>query len=85
MPIVRTFAPFVAGVGSMTYGKFLTFNVVGGLLWVFSITLAGYFFGNIPVVKNNFTAVILGIIFVSVLPGLIEYLRHRRAAKAALP
>ena len=85
VPIVRTFAPFVAGVGSMTYGKFLTFNVVGGLLWVFSITLAGYFFGNIPVVKNNFTAVILGIIFVSVLPGLIEYLRHRRAAKAALP
>ena len=85
VPIVRTFAPFVAGVGSMTYGKFLTFNVVGGLLWVFSITLAGYFFGNIPVVKNNFTAVILGIIFVSVLPGLIESLRHRRAAKAALP
>ena len=85
VPIVRTFAPFVAGVGSMTYGKFLTFNVVGGLLWVFSITLAGYFFGNIPVVKNNFTAVILGIIFVSVLPGVIEYLRHRRAAKAALP
>ena len=85
VPIVRTFAPFVAGVGSMTYGKFLTFNVVGGLLWVFSITLAGFFFGNIPVVKNNFTAVILGIIFVSVLPGLIEYLRHRRAAKAALP
>ena len=85
VPIVRTFAPFVAGVGSMTYGKFLTFNVVGGLLWVFSITLAGFFFGNIPVVKNNFTAVILGIIFVSVLPGVIEYLRHRRASKAALP
>lgn len=85
VPIVRTFAPFVAGVGSMTYGKFLVYNVAGGLLWVFSITLAGFFFGNIPVVKNNFTAVILGIIFVSVLPGLIEYLRHRRAAKAALP
>lgn len=85
VPIVRTFAPFVAGVGSMTYGKFLTYNVAGGLLWVFSITLAGFFFGNIPVVKNNFTAVILGIIFVSVLPGLIEYLRHRRAAKTALP
>lgn len=85
VPIVRTFAPFVAGVGAMTYGKFLVYNVAGGLLWVFSITLAGFFFGNIPVVKNNFTAVILGIIFVSVLPGLIEYLRHRRAAKAALP
>lgn len=85
VPIVRTFAPFVAGVGSMTYGKFLVYNVAGGLLWVFSITLAGFFFGNIPVVKNNFTAVILGIIFVSVLPGLVEYLRHRRAAKTALP
>ena len=85
VPIVRTFAPFVAGVGAMTYGKFLAYNVIGGLVWVFSITLAGFFFGNIPVVKNNFTAVILGIIFVSVLPGLIEYLRHRRAAKAALP
>ncbi|MBI4349834.1 MAG: DedA family protein [Elusimicrobia bacterium] len=85
VPIVRTFAPFVAGVGAMTYGKFLAYNVAGGLLWVFSVTLAGYFFGNIPVVKNNFTAVILGIIFVSVLPGLIEYIRHRRAAKAAAP
>jgi len=84
VPIVRTFAPFVAGVGAMTYGKFLAYNVIGGLLWVFSITLAGYFFGNIPAVKNNFTAVIMGIIVVSVLPGVIEYIRHRRsAAKAA--
>ena len=83
VPIVRTFAPFVAGVGAMTYGKFFAYNVAGGLLWVFSITLAGYFFGNIPVVKNNFTAVIMGIIFVSVLPGIIEYLRHRRASAKA--
>ena len=82
MPIVRTFAPFVAGVGAMTYGKFLAYNVAGGLLWVFSVTLAGYFFGNIPVVKNNFTAVIMGIIVVSVLPGAVEYVRHRRAARA---
>ena len=81
VPIVRTFAPFVAGVGSMTYGKFLSYNVIGGLLWVFSITLAGYFFGSIPIVKNNFTAVILAIIFISILPGVIEYIRHRRAAR----
>ncbi|OGR77098.1 MAG: hypothetical protein A2X32_07405 [Elusimicrobia bacterium GWC2_64_44] len=81
VPIVRTFAPFVAGVGAMTYGKFLSYNVIGGLLWVFSITLAGYFFGSIPVVKNNFTTVILAIIFISVLPGVIEYVRHKRAAR----
>ncbi|MEK7720834.1 MAG: DedA family protein [Elusimicrobiota bacterium] len=82
VPIVRTFAPFVAGVGAMTYGKFLAYNVAGGLLWVFSVTLAGYFFGNIPIVKNNFTAVILAIIFISILPGVIEYLRHRRFVRA---
>ena len=82
VPIVRTFAPFVAGVGAMTYGKFLSYNVAGGLLWVFLVTLAGYFFGNIPIVKNNFTAVILGIIFVSILPGIIEYIRHKRSARA---
>lgn len=79
VPIVRTFAPFVAGVGSMTYGKFLLYNVAGALLWVFSVTLAGYFFGNIPVIKSNFTAVIMAIIVISMLPGLIEYLRHRRS------
>jgi membrane-associated protein len=82
VPIVRTFAPFVAGVGAMTYGKFLAYNVIGGLLWVFSVTLAGYFFGNIPAVRNNFTAVIMGIIVVSVLPGVYEYVKHRRAARA---
>ncbi|OGS50058.1 MAG: hypothetical protein A3J79_04610 [Elusimicrobia bacterium RIFOXYB2_FULL_62_6] len=82
VPIVRTFAPFIAGVGAMTYGKFLVYNVAGGLLWVCSITLAGFFFGNIPVVKNNFTAVILAIVFISVLPGVIEYLRHKKAKAA---
>ncbi|MDO8805849.1 MAG: DedA family protein [Elusimicrobiota bacterium] len=82
VPIVRTFAPFVAGVGSMTYGKFLTYNVVGGLLWVFSLTLAGYFFGNIPIVKNNFTAVILFVIITSIMPGVIAYINHRRSARA---
>lgn len=78
VPIVRTFAPFVAGVGAMTYGKFILYNIAGGLLWIFSITLAGYFFGNIPVVKNNFTAVIMAIIVISVLPGFFEYFRHKR-------
>jgi membrane-associated protein len=78
VPIVRTFAPFVAGVGSMTYAKFASYNVIGGLLWVGVCVLAGYAFGNIPVVQENFTLVILGIIFVSVLPGIIEFLRQRQ-------
>lgn len=77
VPIVRTFAPFVAGVGSMTYWKFLAYNVAGGALWIAACVFGGYFFGNIPFVKKNFTAVILGIIFVSILPGIIEFLRHR--------
>lgn len=83
VPIVRTFAPFVAGVGAMTYGKFLFYNVIGGLFWVFSVTLAGYFFGNIGVVRNNFTAVILAIVVISVLPGVFEYLRHRKNTQSA--
>jgi membrane-associated protein len=82
VPIVRTFAPFVAGVGAMTYPRFLMFNVVGGFTWVTIITFSGYFFGNIPVVKNNFTAVILAIVFISMLPGLIEYARYKRAGAA---
>lgn len=80
VPIVRTFAPFVAGVGSMTYGRFLVFNAVGGIVWVAGLVLAGFFFGNLPVVKDNLTLVILGIIGVSVLPVFLEYLRHARAA-----
>ncbi|MFN0151167.1 MAG: DedA family protein [bacterium] len=80
MPIIRTFAPFVAGVGSMTYGRFFTYNVVGGIVWVGGFLFAGYFFGNIPFVKHNFEYVIIGIIFVSVLPPVIEYLRHRKQA-----
>ena len=82
VPIVRTFAPFVAGVGSMTYAKFASYNVIGGVLWVVVCVGAGYAFGNIPVVKDNFTLVILGIIFVSILPGIIEYLRQRQQAVA---
>jgi len=81
VPIIRTFAPFLAGVGSMTYGKFLTYNVVGGLLWIFSFTLGGYFFGNLPFVKKNFTLVIFAIIIISVMPTVIEYFRQRKAAK----
>jgi membrane-associated protein len=82
VPIVRTFAPFVAGVGSMTYAKFASYNVIGGVLWVVVCVGAGYAFGNIPIVKDNFTLVILGIIFVSILPGVIEYLRQRQQAVA---
>jgi membrane-associated protein len=80
IPIIRTFAPFVAGIGNMTSSKFLSYNVVGGILWIFSLTLAGYFFGNIPVVRNKFSMVILAIVLISVMPGVIEYLRHRGKA-----
>jgi membrane-associated protein len=80
MPIIRTFAPFVAGVGSMSYGRFILYNVVGGVAWIAVFVGAGYLFGNIPMVKRNFTFVIMAIIVVSVLPGVVEYLRHRRRA-----
>jgi membrane-associated protein len=83
VPIVRTFAPFVAGVGAMTYWKFLTYNVIGGVLWVASILFAGYFFGTIPIVERNFTLVIVAIIIISMLPGVYEYWRARRQARAA--
>lgn len=82
VPIVRTFAPFVAGVGSMTYFRFMSFNIVGAVLWVFSMTLAGYFFGGLEIVKKNFSAVILMIIFISILPAIIEFVRERRRLKA---
>ncbi len=79
VPIVRTYAPFVAGAASMTYARFALFNVSGAVLWVVSLGYAGYFFGNLPFIKNNLTLVILGIIFLSILPGIIEILRQRRA------
>lgn len=78
IPIIRTFAPFVAGIGTMTYGKFATFNVVGGIAWVTSFLFIGYFFGGLPIIRENFTYVIFGIIFLSILPPVIEYLRERR-------
>ena len=81
VPIVRTFAPFVAGIGSMTYSKFITYNVVGGILWVAIFIYGGYFFGNLPFVKNNFSWVIIVIIFLSILPGIIEYVRHKMEKK----
>lgn len=78
IPIIRTFAPFVAGIGKMEYKKFLTWNVIGGLIWTFFFILTGYFFGNIPFIKKNITLVVLGIIILSVIPPAIEYLRSRR-------
>src|SRR3990170_7737392 len=82
IPIIRTFAPFVAGIGAMTYPHFIAYNVVGGALWVALFTFGGYYFGNLPVVKENFTLVILAIIFISVLPGVIEFFKERaRAAR----
>lgn len=82
IPIIRTFAPFVAGVGAMSYSHFIAYNVVGGIVWVSLFTFGGYFFGNLPAVQNNFTLVILMIILISVLPGVIEFFRERaRAAR----
>lgn len=81
VPIVRTFAPFVAGIGKMDYTQFLVYNIVGGITWVFSFTILGYFFGNLPVVKENFTLVVLGIIVVSVLPMFYEYWKERSSHK----
>ncbi|HUW51566.1 MAG TPA: DedA family protein [Sulfuricella sp.] len=76
-PIIRTFAPFVAGVGSMNYHRFLPLSLVGGVAWVGSLVLAGYFFGNIPFLKQNLSLLIFGIIILSMLPGALGYLRHR--------
>ena len=78
IPIIRTFAPFVAGIGTMSYARFLAYNVVGAVAWVGGCLAAGYAFGNIPVVKDNFSIVILAIVAVSMLPLAIEYLRHKR-------
>lgn len=78
VPIVRTFAPFVAGVGKMNYKKFMSFNVIGGTMWVFTFIPLGYFFGNLPFIQGNLKLVMLAIIFISVLPGVVEYLREKR-------
>ena len=80
MPIVRTFAPFVAGIGKMAYAKFLAFSVGGGILWIGGLIGLGYFVGDLPIVKNNFNKVIYLIVFVSILPGIIEFMKAKRAA-----
>jgi membrane-associated protein len=80
VPIVRTFAPFVAGIGKMSYRHFISYNIIGGVLWVMLFTLAGFFFGNIPSVKHNFTLVIMGIILISVMPMVVEFLRHKKSS-----
>ena len=77
IPIIRTFAPFVAGMGAMTYTRFMMFNIVGGVLWCASFVYGGYFFGNLPVVKNNYSIVIIAIVFISILPAIIEFVRHK--------
>lgn len=79
IPIVRTFAPFVAGVGTMSYARFASFNIIGGVLWVSSFVFLGYFFGGLPVIRDNFTYVIFAIIFLSLIPPIIEVIRGRRA------
>ena len=83
IPIVRTFAPFVAGMGHMSYHHFLAYNVIGGVLWVTIFSYLGYFFGNLPIVKDNLSLVLVAIIVLSILPGIVEIIRHKRAAKKA--
>lgn len=77
IPIVRTFAPFVAGIGNMDYGKFISYNIIGGAVWVVGLTLLGYYFGQLEYVQNNFETVIIAIIILSILPPIIELLRHK--------
>ncbi len=81
LPIIRTFAPFVAGIGSMNYRMFVSFSALGSVAWIGSLTLAGYYFGNIPIIKNNLTLLVICIIFISFIPAIREYIRHRREAK----
>ena len=77
IPIIRTFAPFIAGMGSMNYLRFISFNIIGGILWVCICSFGGYFFGNLPFVKNNFSVVVLAIIFISLLPMIVEYVKYK--------
>jgi membrane-associated protein len=83
VPIIRSFAPLIAGVGRMSYGRFLAFNVIGGIGWVVLLSGVGYFFGNIPVVKNNYSIAVLTIIAISTVPIVVEYVKHRNARRRA--
>jgi membrane-associated protein len=86
IPIIRTFAPFVAGVGAMSYGKFISYNIVGGLLWVTTFSLMGYFFGNLEAVQANFSLVIIAIILISIMPAVVEFVKEKlKTRKAATP
>jgi membrane-associated protein len=85
IPIVRTFAPFVAGVGSMSYSHFIVYNIIGGITWVGLFTIGGYFFGNLPFVKQNFTLVVLVIIIMSILPAITEFIKAKKSAKESTP
>jgi membrane-associated protein len=80
LPIVRTFAPFVAGIGRMRYDAFLVYSFAGSVLWIGALTYAGYYFGNIPFIKNNLSLVIVAIVLLSIMPGIVEYLRNRARA-----
>jgi len=77
IPIIRTFAPFVAGIGEMTYFHFISYNIIGGVIWILLFVYSGYFFGTLPFVKNNFSYVIVLIVLISVVPMLVEYMRHK--------
>ncbi|MEW6007032.1 MAG: DedA family protein [bacterium] len=77
IPIIRTFAPFVAGIGTMSYRKFIAYNIFGGIMWILIFLYGGFYFGNIPLVKRHFSIVIFVIIFISILPGIIEFVRHK--------
>ncbi|ABJ75265.1 DedA family protein [Leptospira borgpetersenii] len=81
IPIIRTFAPFVAGIGTMTYVKFIAYNAIGGILWILIFILGGYYFGNLEFVKRNFKIVIFAIIIISVMPAVIEYLKERKKSR----
>jgi membrane-associated protein len=83
IPIIRTFAPFVAGIGRMRYGYFITYNIVGGILWTTLMTFTGYFFGNLDIVRNNFSLVVIAIIFISILPGIVEFIKSRKDSPQA--
>lgn len=81
LPVIRTFAPFVAGIGTMNYRLFISFSALGSVAWIGSLTLAGYFFGNIPVIKNNLTLMVIVIVFISFIPAILEYIKHRRRSR----